>query len=212
MGMNVDFTDKKVQQITGIILIGIIVSGLLYWFQIKDNVTTLKSETEKRDTKRTELNRVRNLSSKLELLRDAVSKLRVELDELEGKFPTSANTPSLMSSITKMAYDNKLHVINFKPLPDVTKEYYVEHSYEIQLIGPYHKLGRFFQELADFELIVNVDKVTLKPSSLMSKNIADYRMLDMGDRKYDDRVNSVDTKFKISTYSSVAVNSNDGEE
>jgi type IV pilus assembly protein PilO len=202
MDINVDFSDKKVQQITVILLIGIVLSGLIYWFQIKDNRVLLESEISKRDAKQLELNKVKQLKPKLEELRVAVNKLRDMLTELETKFPSSANTPSLISSITKMAKDNQLYVINFKPLPRAEKEYYVEHQYQLDVIGSYHKLGKFFQDLADYELIVNVSQVSLKTSGILSKDLAEYRALELGDMKYDDRIKSISAKFKLSTYSS----------
>lgn len=199
--MNIDFTDKKVQQITVILLLGFLLSGAIYWFQIKENLVTLESAKTLRDSKQQELNKVQALKPQLEQLRSAVEKLRVELEALEAVFPSSADTPSLISSITKMARDNELIVVNFKPLGEVPQEFYVEHSYEIEILGAYHKLAEFFEALAEFDLIVNVSNLDLKASSVMSKDIADYRALNL-DAKYDDRVNSVMSKFKLSTYSS----------
>lgn len=207
---SIDFTDKKVQQIVAILLVGILAAGAIYWFQIKENRVKLADAITVRDTKQKELNKVRALKPQLEQLRAAVKKLRLELDELEAIFPDSANTPSLISSITKMARDNDLALINFKPLGTSAQEFYVEHNYELEIDGPYHKLARFFEELAQFELIVNVSNLKLKNSSVMARDIAEYRALGL-DEKYDDRVNSVNAKFKISTYSSKSSTTGAGE-
>jgi len=198
---NIDFSDKKVQQVIAIVLMGVIIAGAIFWFQIKGNNEKLKSAISVRDEKQQELNKILQLKPQLEKLRIAVSNLRTELTALESVFPDSADTPSLITNITKMARDNQLMVLNFKPLGEETQEYYIQHNYEIELVGAYHKLGTFFEALARFDLIVNVGSLELKPSSVMSKDIADYRLLEV-DSEYDDRVNSVVTKFKISTYSS----------
>ena len=200
--LNIDFADKKVQQIIAIILVGIIASGLIYWFMIKVNTEELNNLKAKRDSKQLELNKVRQLEPQLVDIKKTVSELKVKLSELEEKFPSSVNTPQLISSITKMAHDNKLYVINFKPLPQIEKEYYIEHSYELELVGPYHKIGEFFQDLADYELIINISGLSLKASNVLQKDISDYASIDHQGKRYDDRINSIDAKFKISTYSS----------
>ncbi len=198
---NIDFSDKKVQQVIAIILMGLIISGAIYWLQIKENTVKLKSAISVRDEKQQELNKILQLKPQLEKLRIAVANLRTELTALEAVFPDSADTPSLINNITKMARDNELMVINFKPLGEVVQEYYIEHNYEIELLGAYHKLGTFFEALARFDLIVNVGSLSLKPSSVMASDITNYQSLDISE-EYNDQVNSVITKFKISTYSS----------
>jgi len=198
---NIDFSDKKVQQVIAILLMGILISGAIYGLQIKGNNEKLKAIVAVKNEKQQELNKILQLKPQLEKLRLAVAELRTELSALESVFPDSADTPSLISNITKMARDNELMVLNFKPLGEEVREYYVEHNYEIELLGAYHKLGVFFEALANFELIVNVSNLELKPSSVMAQDIADYRLLNV-ESEYDDRVNSVVTKFKISTYSS----------
>ncbi len=207
---SIDFRDKKVQQITAILLFGIIIAGLIFWFQIKENRVVLEDAISVRDTKQKELNKVRALKPQLDQLRMAVEKLRVELEEYEAIFPSSADTPQLISSITKMARDNQLIVVNFKPLSENVREYYVEHNYQLEIIGAYHKLAEFFEALAEFELLVNVSNLDLKTSSVMNSDIAKYRALEL-ESKYDDRVNSVGAKFKLSTYSSKNSTSAEGQ-
>ena len=207
---SIDFRDKKVQQITVILLLGFILSGVIFWFQVKENRVKLEDAISVRDTKQKELNKVRALKPQLEDLRKAVEKLRVELEELENIFPSSSDTPSLISSFTKMARDQQLIVVNFKPLGENVREYYVEHNYQLEIIGAYHKLAEFFESLAEFELLVNVSNLDLKTSSLMSRDIAEYRALEL-ETAYDDRVNSVVAKFKLSTYSSKNSTSVEGE-
>lgn len=198
---NIDFSDKKVQQVIAIILMGLIISGAIFWLQIKGNNEKLKIANSVRDEKQQELNKILQLKPQLEKLRVSVANLRTKLTALEAVFPDSADTPSLISNITKMARDNELMVVNFKPLGEVVQEYYIEHNYEIELLGAYHKLGTFFEALARYNLIVNVGSLELKPSSVMAADITNYQSLDISE-EYDDRVNSVVTKFKLSTYSS----------
>ncbi len=198
---NIDFSDKKVQQIVIILLVGILASGLIFWFMVKDNTVTLNEAIADRDTKQQELNKVRALKPQLEQLRKAVEKLRIELAGYEAIFPSKADTPSLISSITKIARDNELLLVNFRPLGETSQEFYVEHNYELEILGAYHKLAYFFESLAGFDLLVNISELDLKASSVMSRDIADYRDLKL-ERKYDDRVNSIVAKFKLSTYSS----------
>lgn len=198
---NIDLNDKKVQQVLAILLLGVIISGALYFLSIKGASEKLKAAVVVRDEKQDELNKILQLKPQLEKLRLAVASLRTELTALEAIFPDSSDTPSLISDITKVARDNELMVVNFKPLGDLPQDYYIEHDYEIELVGAYHKLGVFFEALAKFDLIINIGNLTLKPSSVMATDIADYRMLNLP-TEYDDRVNSVVTKFKISTFSS----------
>jgi len=199
---NINFSDKKVQQITLIILFGILVSGAIYWFMIKDNRVELENAIVLRESKQQELNKILNLKPQLEQLRETVRILRVELAEYEAVFPDSANTPILMSSITKMIRDNDLSISSFTILGANNQPYYIQHNYQLEIVGPYHKIALFFERLAQFELIVNVSELDLKVNGTMNQEISEYGALQIDD-KYDDRINSIAAKFKISTYSSI---------
>ncbi len=199
---SINFSDKKVQHITLILLSGILISGAIYWFLIKDHRVDLENAITLREAKQQELNKILNLKPQLEQLRETVRNMRDTLDALEEVFPDSANTPILMSSITKMIRDNDLSVSSFTILGANAQPYYIEHNYQLEIVGPYHKIARFFERLSQFDLIVNISELDLKVSSMMNQEISEYGALQIDD-KYDDRINSVTAKFKISTYSSI---------
>ncbi len=201
MDLRLDFNDRKIQQIILILIIGIAGAGALYWYQIKPATEEIVILTAKKKEKEQELGKIKMMKPQLERLRSSVALLQVELDSLETIFPDSANIPELISNLTKVARDEEVATINFKPLGEVKKEYYTENSYEILLIGGYHNLARFFEKVARFDLIINVDNMVLKTSPTLQKDLQEYKLYEMD--SYNDEIKSVSAKFRITTYSSL---------
>jgi type IV pilus assembly protein PilO len=199
---SIDINDPKVKNVLLIIFIGIALAGAIYYFQVIPQQESLATAEVRLQKKQDELNEILTIKPQLEKLRKSVAELQIELDSLSTIFPDSANLPEFISDFTKQARRVGVSALNFKPLPDVTKQYYVEHSYSITLISSYHNFARLLEHLANLDLIINVGELNISANPGMDKEISEFNAYEMPDG-YDDSIRSMLVKFKITTYSSI---------
>jgi type IV pilus assembly protein PilO len=200
--INIDINDTKTQRTIIIILIGIIITGLIWYFQIQKQAVVLKELKSLSAKRNEELNKIYALKPELEKMRVSVTNLKRELDSLEAIFPIDPDVPGLITDITKVARTQKLSIMNFKPAGNLKKEYYIENYYDMSITGSYHSVGNFFAQIANFDLLVNVDKINVKTSSTLINDLQNFDKY-KGARGTDEMVRSVLTGFRITTYSSL---------
>lgn len=91
-----------------------------------------------------------------------------ELKESERKFqeasvllPKDKEIPRLLKDISSLGRTAGLDFNTFKPLADVPKDFYAEIPVTINVRGPYHNMGYFFDQVSKLERIVSVTNVTM---------------------------------------------------
>lgn len=200
--INIDLSDVKTQRAIGIIFIGIVAAGLIWFLQIKDKteeLKNLKAETAKLNER---FNQIMLLKPQLENMRITVDNLKREMDSLEAIFPINPDVPGLITNITKVARAQRITITSFRPVGVFRKEYYVENYYEMSVFGSYHSVGDFFAQIANFDLLVNVDKINLKPGSTLQTDLQEYEKY-KGKKSTDEMIRSVQVSFRTTTYSSL---------
>lgn len=209
MANNIDFSDVKTQRTIFIIFIGVVIAGLIGFFQIKPQTVKLKELKETSVARQAELDRILSLKPQLERMRIEVADLKRELDSLESIFPEKTDVPTLITDITEVSRAQKITIMGFKPskAPMLKKEYYIENYYELSVLGSYHNIGNFLAKIANFELLVNIDRVNAKLNPNTKMFTDDLKEFDMykGEKTSDDFVRSVLMNFRITTYSSLPV-------
>ena len=115
MANNIDFSDVKTQRTIFIVFIGIIIAGLIGFFQIKPQTENLKALKETSTARQKELDRILNLKPQLEKMRIDVANLQRELDSLESIFPVNSDVPGLITDITEVARIQRITIMGFKP-------------------------------------------------------------------------------------------------
>jgi type IV pilus assembly protein PilO len=185
------------------IVAGVLLAGFITYSMTMPRIEETKTVAETLRTKQQELNKIRNNENKLPTLQANVEKLEQELDSLEKFFPDKVDLPRLISRITKVARSEDIFATTFKPKAPVKREYYIENSYEITVLGSYHNLGKFFARIANFDLIVNVNGMKLTTSSGVQKELSEYLKLHDITDPYDNSVKSTKAVFSITTYSSL---------
>jgi len=178
-------------------LIGVaVILGLSYlWFDsfYSPKMEEIKTLTEKKEKVEAELLKINSLKPQLERLRQESIIMAARLDSLKNIFPDQKEVPRLIREITAVNRRSGVITTRFTPMPDVEKEYYVENKYNVSMLGDYHNLGAFFSYLANFQLIVNLDNVTISANP-------GYGNKSVG--PYEERPPSVLAAFELTTFSS----------
>lgn len=106
-----------------------------------------------------ELARQRKVAGKLPELRAQLQELNAQLAELVEKLPDGKEIPELLVQVSGLGVQTGLEFTLFKPLPEQHKEFYAEIPVEIEAVGAYHEVARFFDRVGNFPRIINISKL-----------------------------------------------------
>ena len=97
-----------------------------------------------------------------------LAKFEKELKEAEIQFletaallPKEKEIPKLLKDISALGRNAGLDFLTFKPLADIPKDFYAEIPVKINVRGPYHNMGYFFDQVSKLTRIVSVTNVKM---------------------------------------------------
>ena len=97
-----------------------------------------------------------------------LAKFEKELEEAKLIFETAAvllpnekEIPQLLKDISSLGRTAGLDFLTFKPLADSPKDFYAEIPVTINVRGPYHNMGFFFDQVSKLERIVTISNVKM---------------------------------------------------
>lgn len=199
-GTDIDFNDPKVQRVLIILLVGIVVSGVLVWFQILPTSKEYAVKEKEHNEKRAQVTKIKNVVSELKSLKASVEKLEYECDSLRQMFLDKSDMSSLMNDLARIAAREGIKAANFKPEPEaIEREYYVEKKYKVVLIGGYHQIGSFLEELTKLDLILKVSDMKIEENKGLKTLLAKLKLKEYG--ALDKAVPSIQSTFYLTTFS-----------
>jgi len=122
---------------------------------LKKELTTVEKDlaTAKRNAK--QLNAWRNKRKMAEAQFRIVSKALPEKNEI----------PSLLANVSKSGQEAGLEFLLFQPMPDIVQDFYAEIPVSIQVVGGYHNVAVFFDQVSKMSRVVNIKNITMRPSA-----------------------------------------------
>ena len=97
-----------------------------------------------------------------------LAKFEKELEIAQANFyekaallPNEKEIPQLLKDISSLGRTAGLDFLTFKPLADIPKDFYAEIPVTINVRGPYHNMGFFFDQVSKLERIVTVSNVKM---------------------------------------------------
>ncbi len=158
----------------------VVLLGVLYWyFMYQPYAEEMQSLQERIDARRQTVEKHKQVAAKLDVFKTQVSELEAKLHALLRELPESREIPGLIRQISDLGVRTGLQISLIKPQPEQKKEYYAEIPIQVRVKGPYHALGRFFDDLGRLERIVSVDNVQLEAANQETQCLATtYRFYD----------------------------------
>lgn len=138
----------------------LIVGGFVYLFFLpkQEEYRTL---TERRATLETKLQQDQRIANDLPKFKAEHEKMKRQLEQALTELPNEREIPSLLTSISSLAKENGLDVLRFRPGGEVKKGFYAEVPVTLQLVGSYHDVALFFQEVSGLSRIVNINNLSM---------------------------------------------------
>ncbi len=126
--------------------------------EMQRQLATLKVEYGQLQEK---IERGRVAERRLPQLREEVRRIELDLNRLLEILPTKRNTEELIKRIEGLTRQGDFFLKSFTPKEYVNKDFYAEWPIEIDLDGTYHNLALFFDKMARFSRIINVESLVL---------------------------------------------------
>jgi len=126
--------------------------------EMQQRLAGLKAEY---GTLQEKIERGRVAERRLPQLREEVRRIELDLNRLLEILPTKRNTEELIKKLEALTRQGDFMLKSFSPKDYVNKDFYAEWPIEIQLEGSYHNLALFFDKMARFSRIINVESLLM---------------------------------------------------
>ncbi len=130
---------------------------LVYQGQLQQ-MSNLNQQLESLNSKLAENKRI---AANLPKFRAEYERLQGQLDAALSELPDKKEIPKLLRNIGKLAGDQGLDVLQFKPAPEVNRGFYAEVPVNLSLRGAYHDVALFFDSVGRLPRIVNIDQLSM---------------------------------------------------
>jgi len=157
----VDLSDQRTQIILLAVLGGL---GVLYgWFTYiySPRAATITELEQQVGTLRGE---IRTLEVKVRQLPEAEAQLaeaQALWEETLTSFPTEPREEEVLSTMSISEQSSGVFIRSVNKGPSRTRPLYIEQDYQLDMVGEYHELGRFIEDLASKPRRMSVQRIQL---------------------------------------------------
>ncbi len=148
----------KLGIVVGIILLPLVV---FYFFSYQDKAKKIESLNQQKATLTQQLQEVKRKASELAKFEQEMKEAEDLFFETSALLPKEKEIPKLLKDISALGRTAGLDFLTFKPLADIPKDFYAEIPVTINVRGPYHNMGFFFDQVSKLERIVSVSNVKM---------------------------------------------------
>jgi len=145
----------------GGIFIFLVAAG--YWFMWKPSM----EELDQIVNKETELRGVFMSKKKEAVNLPAYKQQMVDIEKTFGallrQLPNKSQMDGLLTDINQAGLEVGLEFDLFRPGPENPADFYAERPISIRVVGGYHQLGAFAQNIAKLSRIVTLEELTITP-------------------------------------------------
>ena len=147
--------------------IGVVLAGALYavghfympnFGEMKQTLENRKNELDQLNQKITQ---GRAAERRLPQLREEVRRTELDLQRILQILPTARNVEELIKRVEALARQGDFFLKRFVPKEYINKDFYAEWPIDIQLDCTFHNLALFFDKMARFSRIINIENLVM---------------------------------------------------
>lgn len=161
--------DSKIKLAVAIVvlLIPIVLFFFVFYQPSSADISRLKAESKK---KRDEISRLKTTENNLDLFREQTAAEKEKFELAVTKLPSQKEIPQLLKDISALGRNAGLEFLTFAPRPHTERNFYDEIPVDIDVRGPYHAMGYFFDQVSKLDRIVSVKSVRMtKPTKVQGE-------------------------------------------
>lgn len=156
------FTPLQPRIKLGITVVIILLPLLIFYFTYyQPNVTRIANLNNQKATLEQQLREVKLKVADLAKFEKELEDAQNQFHETAALLPKEKEIPKLLKDISALGRNAGLDFLTFKPLAAIPKDFYTEIPISINVRGPYHNMGFFFDQVSKLERIVSVSNVKM---------------------------------------------------
>lgn len=196
----VEILEKPIAVRVGILVGTVVLIGAGFWYFILSSAQVELGEvTTEVETLKQQVAEKRSIAANLGKFEEEVQRLDIELNKALQELPDKREIDDLLDRISDKARDAGLEIRLFQPSGEILQDFYAEVPVELEVLGSYHQLATFFDEVAHLSRIVNVNDYAMSKPKISDEGvvveskavITSFRFLDETERQpKDDKENS----------------------
>jgi type IV pilus assembly protein PilO len=135
--------------------------GCFIWFLYipqTEQITKLRGDL---DSAKTKLARLKNVEKNLRAFKKKYKDTEMKFKQALKLLPDKEEIPTLLSSLENLGAQSGLEFLLFQPQKEVNRNFYAEIPLKIEVTGPFHNVGTFFDKVSRLSRIVNIGNVKM---------------------------------------------------
>ena len=154
-----DLPPKQQWAVSGVLCLLLV--GIYYMQFWRPSATQARQLSNQIETLRAEVQEMQAVAVNLPELRDEMLQLDNRLEVLGHILPEEFETAELLRGVGTIAAQANLDIRDLAFRDPVPYEFYAESPIELELVGSFHDLARFFDRIGKFSRIINIDEVDI---------------------------------------------------
>ena len=193
-----DFRDPKVQKI----MMGVVAFLVVVYFWYNKVFTKYNQQlaqmSQEYSTMITNLKNVEMKSKSLDALKLEYEDLLGRYQEIEQLLPEVKQIPSFLVQLHTASSLTGTKITKIEPRPIEPENFYNVASFDVEMTGGYHELGKFFGYVANFPFIANISNLEFKANSLIGSSTSPSAEMEQENTTRPKA--TITANFVISTY------------
>ena len=148
-------------KIVALVLICALIAGGLYYYDIKDQYTTLSKHEREEVDLRKEFEEKHSKVVNLEAYRKQLADMEEAFGVMLRQLPDKSEIADLLVDVSQTGLGSGLEFTLFQPLGESTKDFYIELPISMKVVGLYHQFGEFISGLAALPRIITTHNVQI---------------------------------------------------
>ena len=149
-----------------VVLIFLLPAVAYYFFFLQPNLTEIDQLAAQKSQLEQELRKVKMQARDLPKLESELAMVQREFDKKSALLPREKEIPQLLRDISALGTNAGLDFMQFRPLPSIPRDFYDDIPISINVRGPYHSVGFFFDRVSKLERIVSVSNIKMSTPKL----------------------------------------------
>jgi len=141
-----------------LLLLPVIFFFFVFYQPNYQKIATLSDQQAKIEQK---LKEIRTILQNRPKLQQEFDTTRALFEDASKLLPKDKEIPKLLADISALGRTAGLDFLTFRPQADVPKDFYAEIPIDIDVMGPYHNVGFFFDQVSKLDRIVSVLNVKM---------------------------------------------------
>ena len=134
---------------------------LLFFISYQPNYEKITALSDQQTKIEKRLREIKIILQNKPQLQHEFDETRVVFEEASKLLPKDKEIPKLLADISSLGRTAGLDFLTFRPQADIPKDFYSEIPVDIDVIGPYHNVGYFFDQVSKLDRIVSVLNVRM---------------------------------------------------